>query len=72
MAVGYEVAIQIAVAFRMNSWHQGIHNIGIAGGFGAVAVISKLRYLDTKTITHAFGLAVSFVSGSMQYLSNGS
>ena len=72
MAVGYEVSIRIAIALGVSSWHRGFHNTSIAGIFGAVAVISKLRSLDVKTTTNAFGLAVSFASGSMQYLSNGS
>ena len=37
-----------------------------------MGLISKLRHLDSQTTTNAFGLAVSFASGSMQYLSNGS
>ena len=72
MAVGYEVSIRISIALGVSSWHRGFHNTSIAGIFGAVAVISKLRRLDTQEITNAFGLAVSFASGSMQYLSNGS
>ena len=72
MAAGYEVTIRIALALGLSSWHRGFHNTSISGIFGAVAVISKLRALDEKTTTNAFGLAVSFASGSMQYLSNGS
>ena len=72
MAVGYEVAIRIAFALGISSWHRRFHNTSIAGIFGCVAVLSKLRGLDTKIITDAFGLAISFASGSMQYLSNGS
>ena len=72
MAVGYEVAIRISLALGISSWHRGFHNASIAGIFGCVAGLAKLRGLDTETITNAFGLAVSFTSCSMQYLSNGS
>ncbi|KAF5549487.1 DUF453 domain-containing protein [Fusarium mexicanum] len=72
VAVGYEVSCRIAIALGVSSWHRGFHNTSVAGIFGAVATLSKLRHLDAKQIENAFGLAVSFASGSMQYLENGS
>ena len=72
MAVGYEVSISIAIALGVSSWHRGFHNTSVAGIFGAVAAIAKIRQLDPSTVTNALGLTVSFASGSMQYLSNGS
>ncbi|KAF4966610.1 hypothetical protein FSARC_5730 [Fusarium sarcochroum] len=72
VGVGYEVSCRIAIALGVSSWHRGFHNTSVAGIFGAVATLSKLRSLDAKQIENALGLAVSFASGSMQYLENGS
>ncbi|KAF4974854.1 hypothetical protein FZEAL_8315 [Fusarium zealandicum] len=71
-AVGYEVSCRVAIALGVSSWHRGFHNTSVAGIFGAVAAISRLRGLSIGETENAFGLAVSFASGSMQYLANGS
>lgn len=72
MAVGYEVSYRISLAPGVNSWHRGFYNTSVAGGFGAVAVFSRLRGLTTQQNENAFGPAGSFASGSMRYLQNGS
>ena len=72
MAVGYEVTCRLGIALSSGGYERGFHNTGTAGIFGAVAALAKLRNLDAKTTENALGTAVSFASGSMQYLENGS
>ncbi|KAF4553566.1 MmgE/PrpD-like protein 2 [Elsinoe fawcettii] len=70
-AIGYEVSTRIAIALGISAWHRGFHNTSVAGIYGGVACLAKLRHLTPQQITDAFGLAVSFASGSMQFLENG-
>lgn len=72
LAVGYEVCCRIGGAIGPGGYDRGFHITAISGIFGAVAAVSKLRGLAPETIGHAFGLALSRASGSMQYLDNGS
>lgn len=72
LAVGYEIYCRVGAAIGVAGYDRGFHITAIAGIFGAVAAVSKLRGLDRATIGNAFGLALSKASGSMQYLENGS
>lgn len=72
LAVGYEVYCRVGGAIGIAGYDRGFHITAIAGIFGAVAAVSKLRGLDRAIIGNAFGLALSKASGSMQYLENGS
>ena len=72
LAAGYEVTCRLGVALGTGGYSLGFHNTSTAGIFGAVAAVGKLRNIDSATMENAFGLALSKVSGSMQYLANGS
>ncbi|WP_342724620.1 MmgE/PrpD family protein [Bradyrhizobium sp. B097] len=72
LAVGYEVYCRVGGAITIAGYDRGFHITAIAGIFGSVAAVSKLRGLDPPAIGNAFGLALSKASGSMQYLENGS
>ncbi|KAJ9606360.1 hypothetical protein H2200_009321 [Cladophialophora chaetospira] len=72
LAAGYEVTCRLGVALGTGGYSLGFHNTSTAGMFGAVAAVGKLRKVDFTTMENAFGLALSKVSGSMQYLANGS
>lgn len=72
LAIGYEITCRLGVAIGSSGYKRGFHNTSTCGIFGAVAVIGKLRKLDSLTLRNAFGLALSMAAGSMQYLENGS
>lgn len=72
LVVGYELTCRLGVAIGTTSYKRGFHNTSTCGIFGAVAAIGKLRNLGALTLQHAFGIALSMASGSMQYLENGS
>lgn len=72
LAVGYEVACRVGAALGVTAYDRGFHITGIAGIFGAVASIARLRSLDAKAVASAFGIAGSKAAASMQYLENGS
>ncbi|KAH6644929.1 hypothetical protein BKA67DRAFT_595903 [Truncatella angustata] len=71
-AVGYEITTRIGRALNYGGYTRGFHNTAIAGIFGAVAAISKIKGLSAPQIENAFGLALSKAAGSMQFLDNGS
>ncbi|ETS78304.1 hypothetical protein PFICI_10366 [Pestalotiopsis fici W106-1] len=71
-AVGYEITTRIGRALNYGGYTRGFHNTAVAGIFGAVSAIAKIKGLSTAQIEDAFGLALSQASGSMQFLDNGS
>lgn len=71
MAAGYEVACRIGGALGHTAYDRGFHITAVAGVFGAVAAIGRLRGADAATIERGFGIAASLAAGSMQYLENG-
>jgi 2-methylcitrate dehydratase PrpD len=72
LAVGYEVATRIGAALGSTAYDRGFHVTSVAGIFGAVAAVGRLRGVDAGTLASAFGIAGSKAAGSMQYLANGS
>ncbi|MBW4597320.1 MAG: MmgE/PrpD family protein [Brasilonema angustatum HA4187-MV1] len=70
-AVGYEIACRVGAALGPGCWKRGFHMTSVAGIFGAVAAVAKIRKFDSHTIENAWGLALSKAAGSMQYLENG-
>ena len=72
IAAGYEVTCRLGVTLGAGGYGRGFHNTCTAGLFGAISSIAKLRGFAMETLENAFGIAISKVSGSMQYLSNGS
>jgi 2-methylcitrate dehydratase PrpD len=71
LAVGYEVACRTGQALGVDCYYRGFHMTSVAGIYGAVAAIAKLRRLSPDVIENAFGLALSQTSGSLEYLVNG-
>lgn len=53
-------------------YERGFHNTGLAGIFGAITALCKLRNHGANTVENAFGLALTYSSGTMQWLENGS
>ncbi len=72
LAVGYEVECRLGEALTVGAYSRGFHVTGVAGIFGAVAALGKLRSYDAHRLECAWGLALSKAAGSMQYLANGS
>jgi len=71
LAVGYEVACRVGQALGVDTYYQGFHMTSVAGIYGAVSAIARLRSLSPEVIDNAFGLALSQTSGSLEYLVNG-
>ena len=72
MAVGYEITCRLGAGLTTDSYDRGFHITSVAGIFGAVAAVARLRGLSAEVTESAFGLALSKAAGSMQYLENGS
>ena len=72
IALGYEIVVRIGVGLGPGGYERGFHNTGTAGIFGAIAALCKLRNLNADTIENAFGVALTYSSGTMQWLENGS
>ena len=72
IALGYEIVVRVGAGLGAGGYERGFHNTGTAGTFGAIASLCKLRGLDANTIENAFGIALSYSSGTMQWLENGS
>jgi len=62
-AVGVDVACYLGIA---SNQALRFFRPATAGGFGAAAACGRLGGLDVKTITHAFGLQLAQMSGTMQ------
>jgi 2-methylcitrate dehydratase PrpD len=70
---GYDVTV--AVSRMLNSrilYQRGFHPTSVCGVFGSCATAGRLLELDTEKIAIGLGIAGSFVSGSMEYLADGS
>ncbi len=72
IAAGYEVCCRIGIALGEGAYRRGFHPTAVAGVFGAVAAVARIRDLPAETVESAFGLAGSMACGSMQYLETGS
>ncbi len=72
LAVGYEVECRVGEALGIAAYSRGFHVTGVAGIFGAIATLAKLRGYTAQQVANAWGLALSKAAGSMQYLENGS
>jgi 2-methylcitrate dehydratase PrpD len=69
---GCEVAVRIATVFADGAYARGFHPTGICGAFGATAAAARLEGLDERLTLEALGMAGSFASGLLEYLSDGS
>jgi 2-methylcitrate dehydratase PrpD len=65
VAVGYEVAIRLGLAFGGILLAQGLHSPTLAGAFGAAAGVSRLLRLDPDQTAHALGITACRVPSAM-------
>jgi 2-methylaconitate cis-trans-isomerase PrpF/2-methylcitrate dehydratase PrpD len=72
ITLGYEINVRISSGLGPGGYERGFHNTGTSGIFGAIAALCKLRGLSANVIENAFGLALTYSSGTMQWLENGS
>ena len=70
--IGYEAmgraGIAVGPAAHMLA---GFHPTSMSGVFGSAAAAGRLLGFDGQTMNHAFGLAVSLASGTMEFASSG-
>jgi len=71
IVAGYEVAARIGMAASKGFHAQGFHPTGVCGAFSAAATAAKLMGLSSAHIAHAFGIAGSQASGSLEFLADG-
>ena len=72
VVVGYEAMGRAGLAVGPAS-HMlaGFHPTSMSGVFGAAAAAAHLRRLDAGRLNHAFGIAASLASGTMEFASSG-
>ncbi|MCY3849992.1 MAG: MmgE/PrpD family protein [Acidimicrobiaceae bacterium] len=72
IVIGYEAmgraGIAVGPATHMLA---GFHPTSMSGVFGSTAAAGRLLGFDSATLTHAFGVAVSLASGTMEFASSG-
>ena len=72
IVIGYEAmgraGIAVGPASHMLS---GFHPTSMSGVFGSAAAAGRLLGFDGETLNHAFGVAVSLASGTMEFASSG-
>lgn len=72
VVVGYEAMARAGLAVGpMSHMLAGFHPTSMSGVFGAAAAASHLRGLDGTRLNHAFGVAASLASGTMEFASSG-
>jgi 2-methylcitrate dehydratase PrpD len=67
VVVGCDVMYRLLLAVRPSSGKRGFHSHGIGGPFGAMIVAARLLRLNDDQMLHAFGIAGSHASGTMEY-----
>ena len=65
--LGCDVMYRLLLSVRPSSAKRGFHSHGIGGPFGAMAVAGRLLGLTEAQMLHAFGIAGSHASGTMEY-----
>ena len=70
--IGYEAMGRAGVAVGPAS-HMlaGFHPTSMSGVFGSAAAAGRLLGFDGQTMNHAFGIAVSLASGTMEFAASG-
>ena len=72
VVVGYEAMGRAGLAVGpVSHMLAGFHPTSMSGVFGAAAAAGYLRRLDAAGINHAFGVAASLASGTMEFASSG-
>jgi 2-methylcitrate dehydratase PrpD len=72
MVAGYESITRLGMAAPAAFHARGWHATGVCGAFAAALVAGRIEGLDVDRLTAALGIAGSFASGVMEYLSDGS
>ena len=67
VVAGCDVMYRLLLAVRPSSGKRGFHSHGIGGPFGAMIVAARLLRLSDEQMLHAFGIAGSHSSGTMEY-----
>lgn len=73
LVAGYDVTVRLAETLDGHHLYAlGFHPTAVCGTYGAVAASGKLLGLSKEQMVHAMGIAGSFISGSLEWLSDGS
>ena len=73
VVIGYEAMGRagIAVGPGIADMLHGFHPTSMSGVFGAAAAAGRLLGFDGAQMNHAFGLATTFASGTMEFAASG-
>lgn len=72
IVIGYEAMGRAGIAVGAASHMlKGFHPTSMSGVFGSTAVAGRLLGFDGATLNHAFGVAVSLASGTMEFAASG-
>lgn len=69
--VGMETTTRLGAAAKGGFHQVGFHPTGLIGAFGCTLAASRLLKLAPDTIADAQGIALSFASGSLEFLQDG-
>lgn len=72
LVAGYEVTSRLGMAVRGKFHEKGFHATPVCGVFGAALSAGKLLGLNEEMLVGSLGIAGSFASGLMEFLSDGS
>ena len=72
VVVGYEAMARAGLAVGpVSHMLAGFHPTSMSGVFGAAAAAAHVRGLDSVRFNHAFGIAASLASGTMEFAASG-
>ena len=69
---GMETGARLAAVVKGGLHQVGFHPTGVVGTFAAALVAGKLMKLSARQLAGAQGIALSFASGSLQFVEDGS
>jgi 2-methylcitrate dehydratase PrpD len=72
VAIGMEFACRGSMVAPQMIHRSGFHPSGVLGALGSAAAAAAMLNLDGRRIANALGIAGSFASGIIEYLSDGS
>lgn len=68
---GMEIANRLGSAAKGGFHQTGFHPTGLIGTFSSALIAGRLKGLNVEQMTHAQGIALSFASGSLEFLQDG-
>jgi len=71
-AAGFETVIRLGAAVRHGFHARGFHATSVCGVFSSALVAARLMGLSQAQAVNTLGIAGSFASGSLEFLSDGS